>query len=106
LISSQEHDPLNSLVLTQVLAALHNLPHRNGYDESLRYEAAWTHSWTHHRCFHPHRTLIEAAECALPQGPGWYVIAVENGKPRQLTYTEETTVNNFRFAPPRIPAQS
>lgn len=62
------------------------------------YEAGWTESWSHRRCLHKHYTLIAAARCAMPQGAGWYVFAVENGKPRQLNDTEENIVNNFRFA--------
>lgn len=50
----------------------------------LYYEAGWTDSFCHHRCFHEHSTLIEAAKCAMPNGAGWYVLAVENGTPRQL----------------------
>jgi hypothetical protein len=61
------------------------------------YEAAWTHSWIHQRCGHEHRSLVEAAKCAMPQGAGWYVVAVELGTPRELTETEERTVNAFRF---------
>jgi len=35
----------------------------------------------------------------MPQGAGWYVFAVENGKPRELNETEESLVNKFRFGP-------
>jgi hypothetical protein len=63
------------------------------------YEAGWTESWSHRRCLHKHQTLIEAARCAMPQGAGWYVFAVENGKPRELNETEESLVNKFRFGP-------
>jgi hypothetical protein len=38
---------------------------------NLHYEAAWTESWSHRRCMHKHRTLIEAANCAMPHGAGW-----------------------------------
>jgi hypothetical protein len=61
------------------------------------YEAAWTHSWIHQRCGHAHRTLIDAAKCAMPQGAGWYVVAVEFDKPRELNEAEERAVNQFRF---------
>jgi len=61
------------------------------------YEAAWTESWSHRRCLHAHLTLIEAAKCAMPQGAGWYVFAVENGRPRELTDAEDKVVNEFRF---------
>jgi hypothetical protein len=33
----------------------------------------------------------------MPYGAGWYVIAVENGTPRQLRNAEEEIVNRFRF---------
>jgi hypothetical protein len=33
----------------------------------------------------------------MPQGAGWYVIAVENGTPRQLKAAEDAIVNEFRF---------
>ncbi|MGB7729295.1 MAG: hypothetical protein WBL50_14785 [Candidatus Acidiferrum sp.] len=62
------------------------------------YEAGWTESWSHRRCLHKHYTLTAAARCAMPQGAGWYVFAVENGQPRQLDDTEENIVNSFRFA--------
>ena len=65
--------------------------------DSLHYEAAWTHSWTHHQCFHKHPTLLEAAKCAMPNGAGWYVIAVNGRTPRQLTDAEDKIVNEFRF---------
>ncbi len=61
------------------------------------YEAAWTESWSHRRCLHTHLTLIEAAKCAMPHGAGWYVFAVESGKPRELNEEEEDVVNRFRF---------
>jgi hypothetical protein len=64
---------------------------------NLRYEAGWTESWSHRRCLHEHRTLIEAAGCAAPHGAGWYVFAVEGGTPRELQEVEEGIVNEFRF---------
>ena len=64
---------------------------------NLHFEAGWTESWSHRRCLHEHPTLIEAAKCALPQGAGWYVFAVEGDTPRQLTNVEDTVVNEFRF---------
>jgi hypothetical protein len=65
------------------------------------YEAGWTESWSHRRCLHEHQTLIEAARCAMPQGAGWYVFAVDNGTPRELSKTEESIVNMLRFGPHR-----
>ncbi len=64
----------------------------------LHYEAGWTDSWSHRRCLHIHRTLTEAAECAMPTGAGWYVFAVEEGEPRQLRDAEEKFVNRYRFS--------
>jgi hypothetical protein len=61
------------------------------------YEAAWTDSWSHRRCEHAHNNLLEAAKCAMPQGAGWYVFAVEYGLARQLTETEDLVVDRFRF---------
>ena len=64
---------------------------------NLHYEAAWTESWCHHRCEHAHQTLMDAAQCAMPHGAGWYVFAVEGETPRQLTDAEDMLVNEFRF---------
>jgi len=33
----------------------------------------------------------------MPHGAGWYVFAVENGRPRELTDAEDKVVNEFRF---------
>jgi len=63
---------------------------------TLHYEGAWTDSWTHRRCLHHHRNLMEAAECVFPEGPAWYVFAVENGTPRELTDAEESSLEEFR----------
>jgi len=65
--------------------------------QSLSYQAGWTDSFCHRRCMHEHLTLIEAAECGMPHGAGWYVLAVENGTPRQLWKPEEKVVDRFRF---------
>jgi len=64
---------------------------------NLYYEAGWTDSFCHRRCWHEHPTLLEAAECGMPHGAGWYVLAVENGTARQLLGDEEDVVNEFRF---------
>lgn len=64
---------------------------------NVRYEAGWTESGNHRRCLHEHATLIEAAKCAMPQGAGWYVFAVEGDTPRELNETEDRIVNEFRF---------
>lgn len=72
---------------------------------NLHYEAAWTESWSHRRCFHEHQSLIDAAKCAMPQGAGWYVFAVECGSPRELNDAEEAAVNDFRFGGGPFPQQ-
>jgi hypothetical protein len=64
---------------------------------NIHYEAAWTDRWSHRRCLHKHRTRLEAAECAMPHGCGWYVFGVVNGKPRQLRDAEDEIVNRYRF---------
>ncbi len=64
---------------------------------NLHYEAAWTESWSHRRCFHGHQSLIDAAKCAIPTGAGWYVFAVESGTARELSIAEDMVVNEFRF---------
>lgn len=64
---------------------------------NLHYEAAWTESWSHRRCFHEHQSLIDAAKCAMPHGAGWYVFAVESGTARELSIAEDMAVNEFRF---------
>ena len=63
----------------------------------LHFEAGWTDSWSHRRCFHEHESLLEAAECAVPHGCGWYVFAVENDRPRELRLEEDEIVHRFRF---------
>ncbi len=73
----------------------------NGLELNLRqdiltYEGAWTESWCHRRCQHQHRTIAEAAECAFPQGPAWYVFAVQNGRARELTAVEQSSLEEFR----------
>jgi hypothetical protein len=45
---------------------------------------------------HEHRTLIEAAQCAMPHGAGWYVFAVDADAPRELTAAEDMVVDEFR----------
>jgi hypothetical protein len=67
----------------------------------IHYEAAWTESWSHRRCMHAHKTLLEAAECALPTGAGWYVLAVERGEPRELLPAEDSIVDRFRLGKQR-----
>ena len=84
-------DPIS--VFAKIMAAL-----RLRYKSlNLHYEAAWTDSGIHRRCLHEHQTLIEAANCAMPYGAGWYVFAVESGTPRELNDGEEAVVNKFRF---------
>jgi hypothetical protein len=45
---------------------------------------------------HKHQTLIEAAQCAMPTGAGWYVFAVENGEGRELSEKEDGIVHGYR----------
>ena len=85
--------PESLSVVAQIIARL-----RLRYKSlNLHFEAGWTESWSHRRCLHEHPTLIEAAKCAMPQGAGWYVFAVEADAPRQLTDAEDSVVNEFRF---------
>jgi hypothetical protein len=46
---------------------------------------------------HKHKTLLEAAKCAIPTGAGWYVFAIEDDEPRELSEKEDQIVNDFRF---------
>jgi hypothetical protein len=66
---------------------------------NIYYAAAWTDSWHHRHCLHKHKTLIEAAECAMPNGAAWYIFAIEGTMFRQLTRAEERALNEFRFGP-------
>jgi hypothetical protein len=62
------------------------------------YQAAWTDSFVHFRCYHKHAELLDAAKCAASQGiPGWYCFAVEFDSPRELTEAEDAEVRTFRF---------
>ena len=61
------------------------------------YEAAWTDSWQHRRCFHHHATLLDAAWCGMPHGATWYCFAIEDDGPRQLNKEEEDLLTAFRF---------
>ena len=63
----------------------------------IHFEAGWTDSWSHRRCQHEHGTLIQAAECGMKHGCGWYVFAVEKGEARQLSIEEDEIVNRYRF---------
>jgi hypothetical protein len=65
----------------------------------LHYEAGWTDRRVLQleRCFHKHATLIEAAQCAMANGCGCYVFAVEKYKERELNEAEDAIVNAYRF---------
>jgi hypothetical protein len=97
--------PPNFHWLTEIISTLRlrhkplslDLHYVTAWTDSLHYEAAWTDSWSHRRCRHQHQTLIEAAKCAMPNGAGWYVFAVNGGTPRQLTDAEDKIVDEFRF---------
>ncbi len=91
--SNFENQPPPKL-LSDIMAGLRS---RYAYLNDFHYEAAWTDSWVYCRCFHAHPTLIDAAKCGMPQ-PGFYVLVVKGGKPRELTTAEEKIVNDFRFA--------
>ncbi len=66
-------------------------------ESPVHYEAAWTDSWAYCQCFHPHQTIIEAAQCGLKQ-PGFYVVAVEAGVSRELTAEEDKIVDAVRYS--------
>jgi len=63
---------------------------------NIKYDAAWTDSWVFCRCFHAHPILIQAAKCGAPH-PGFYVVAIESGEPRELTADEDKIVDAVRF---------
>jgi len=69
----------------------------------VHFEAAWNDSYHFRCCGHEHKTLLEAAECAMPHGCGWYVIAVENDEPRGLHEAENEIVNRYRFGASTLP---
>jgi len=90
------------LLLNQIMTDLRD---RYASLNAVHYEAGWTDSWVHVRCYHKHPTLIDAARCGMLQ-PGFYVLAVDGGSPRELTTEEDEIVNRFRFAgikPPTRP---
>lgn len=80
-------------LLTEIVASVH----LRYAALNRHYEAGWTESWCHRRCLHSHRTLTDAAKCAMPHGCGWYVFAVEYDMPRELTDNENSIVDGFRF---------
>jgi hypothetical protein len=86
--------PMSTHLVTQIMT---DLRFRYRALNEIHYEAAWSDSRAYTRCFHEHPTLIEAAKCGMPQ-PGFYVLAIELGKERQLTAAEDGVVNAFRFA--------
>jgi hypothetical protein len=80
-----------------VVEIISSLRSRYSSLNELRYEGAWTESWCHRRCWHRHKTLLEAGQCVKPQGAGWYVLAVEGGTAGELTAEEDAVVDGFRF---------
>ena len=52
---------------------------------NFRYEAAFTDSFCTRRCCHRHEAVVEAAKCAVLNGEGWYVVAVEYSNALELT---------------------
>jgi hypothetical protein len=85
---------MSTQLVTQIITGLR---FRYAALNEIRYEAGWTDSWSHRRCMHSHKTLSEAAECALPTGAGWCVLAVERGEPRELLPAEDRIVDRFRL---------
>jgi hypothetical protein len=83
--------------MSDVTNIITGLRHRYASLNERHFEAGWTESFCHRRCMHEHNTLIEAAQCGMPQGAGWYVFAVENGEARELTAQEDELVNHLRF---------
>jgi hypothetical protein len=55
--------------------------------KDLHYFAAWTDGGCLLGCFHEHKTVTSAAACV--SSAGGYVVAVENGKLRELNEVEE-----------------
>jgi hypothetical protein len=45
------------------------------------------------------KKIAKISEAGFVPGAGWYVLAVEDGSPRQLKAAEDEIVNEFRFAP-------
>ena len=84
---------MSTQLITQIIS---DLRFRYAALNAIYYEAAWSDSRAYSRCFHKHRTLTEAAKCGMPQ-PGFYVLAIERGKERELTTEEDGVVNAFRF---------
>ncbi len=87
----------STVLVNKIITGLRlRYPSLNG----IHYEAAWTESWIHQRCFHGHATLTDAAKCGMPHGAGWYVLAVECGAPRELNPEEDKLVERVRFGEP------
>ena len=71
--------------------------------KDLHYFAAWTDGGCLLGCFHHHKTVAAAAACAI--GPGGYVVAVENGKLRELNDEEEREFQRLRYGLDDTPAE-
>jgi hypothetical protein len=84
---------VSTQLITQIMTGLR---YRYAALNEIRYDAGWTDSWVYCRCFHGHETLTQAAECGMAH-PGFYVVAVESGEPRELTTAENDVVNRVRF---------
>jgi hypothetical protein len=93
-LDSVSHHVRPIQLLGQIMSGLR---YRYASLNGVHYEAGWTDSWVHVRCFHKHPTLIDAAKCGMPQ-PGFYVLAVEGDAARELTTEEDEVVNRFRFS--------
>jgi len=89
-----------NLCLPFVFKFAHNIagrPQGGSMSRRVFYEVGWTDSWTFRRCCHIHDSLIDAAKCGMPRSAGWYVFAVENGRERELSASEDKVVDDFRF---------
>ena len=86
-------DPKAQLLFAEIMETLRRRFTRLNH----HYEAAWTESFVHFRCWHAHPTLLDAAKCALGQrAADWYCFAVEFEAPRELTDAEDVEIRAFR----------
>jgi hypothetical protein len=71
--------------------------------KDLHYFAAWTDSGCLLGCSHEHKTVAAAAACANVLGG--FVVAVENGKLRELNEQEEDEFQRSRYGAEAVPAE-
>jgi hypothetical protein len=72
--------------------------------KDLHYFTAWTDSECLLGCDHEHKTVTSAAACSSTAGS--YVVAVENGKLRQLNDSEETEFQDAMYGKEEAAAQT